>query len=137
MSLSEWIKIFTNKDYKKVSEQKYYLIHNQERIDKVFVFNNKLHSETMTKLRTFKTPQYESIFVLKGKKGFNTIGFNLHYDVVICDRNGKIVNILNDVKQGYISEYYQDSHYIYFFTIGSVGFYKLKVNDILTLGRVW
>lgn len=137
MSLIELIKLFTNKNYKKNLEKQYSLIHNQVELEKMVVFTNKLHHDTMKKLREFKTPQYDITYVLRNKSGFNTIGFNISNDVVLCDQNGKIINYLINVKPGFVSKHYDNCKYIYIMTTGSINFYRFQKNDVLTIGRNW
>ena len=102
-------------------------------VEKATVNSTKSHSATYKLLRTFKTPQYDNINVLRNKKGFNTIGFNLNYDIVVCDRYGKTIDLLANKEVGFISKHYDDSHFIYFMTVGSINFYRIKIFDRIRL----
>lgn len=106
-------------------------------LDKVKVFSNKSHYETYTLLRSFKTPQYDNIYVLRNKKAFNTAFFNINYDIVLCDKDGKVMKIFINKSEGYISNYFKESYFVYFMSVGSINFYKISALDIIRLQKIW
>ena len=136
MKIKEWIKIFSKYKSDK-SEKSYSITLNNNILDKAIVYSHPNHNKTMKLLRAFKTVQYDNIYVLRNKKGFNTIGFGLNYDVVIADKDGKVIKTLMDLKIDYISKYYENGYFIYFMPVGSINFYKIGTSDILRLQRDW
>lgn len=137
MKMWDWIKIFGRPKNKKKYERAYKLSINDVLIENIRAHSTGNHSGTYKILRTFKTPQYDEVYVLRNKKGFNTIGFNIHYDIVVCDKDGKVLDTLADQKEGYISEHYADAHFVYFMTVGSINFYKIKSLDRIRLRKEW
>lgn len=137
MRILEWIKIFGKSNIKKKESRTYTITLNDSLLEKAVVHSTLSHSKTYKLLREYKTPQYDTLYVLRNKKGFNTMGFTLNYDVVICDKNGKVLELLQDTIEGYISKYYNKSHFIYFMTVGSINHYKIELYNILRLQGIW
>lgn len=136
MSLYEWVKIFNKPNFNNKIKREFSLVHNKNKIEDFKVVTSKLHSDIYSLLRTYKKPQYNTAFLLRRKKGFNTFGFNLNYDIFIADKNGKIIEILNDVEPGFVSEHYREAHNIYFTNVGSINFYKFEIKDRVILSRI-
>lgn len=124
-----------SKKIKRKDNIEYKISLNDRDLENTIAFSTALHHDTYKILRELKTVQYDRFFVLRKKKGFNTIGFNINYDVIICDRNGKILELVNNCDIGYISEYYNESYFIYFTPVGTINFYKMKNNDRLSLHK--
>ncbi len=136
MKLWDYAKIFGTANIPRKTTSNFRLLRNEEEIPKVRVINNKLHSETFKVLRRFVTPQYENIYLMRNKKGFNTVAFQQEYDVVIADKNGKVIKTFLSVPTGFISEYFKESYSIFFMTIGSIKSFDINKSDRLQLTRI-
>lgn len=109
---------------------------NDVRLESVQVINFALHHDVYKRLRSFKTPQYDKFYLMRGKKGFNTLLFQQNYDVIVTNKDGKVIDTLQSVEPGYLSGFYEDGYSIYFTTVGTINFYNIKNNDILRRNRV-
>lgn len=130
------ISIFKNLKFiqmKKPERSEYSLFHNNTEIENIQVISYALHRETFKHLRHFKVPQYKHIYLMKKKKGFNTLFFQLNFDVVVADRDGIVLDVLTDVETGYVSNHYQEGYFIFFMTVGSINHYNIKVKDRLNI----
>lgn len=137
MKFWKWIKIiFIKKNYKE-EENTYNIEHNNEKLENIKVFSNAIHFKTYKILRTFKTTQYNNFYLMRKKKGFNTLFFNINYDILVSDKDGKILDLFKNKKQGYISKYYKNSYFIFFTPIGTINFYNFQINDKLNLVKNW
>ncbi len=137
MKIWEWIKIIgINKIYKEESTT-YKIELNNEELEDIKVYSNILHSKTYKILRTFKTSQYNDFYLMRNKKGFNTLFFNIAYDILIADKDGKILDFFKNKNQGYISKYYNNSYFILFLPVGTINFYSFQINDKINLIRDW
>ncbi|MCK5946014.1 MAG: hypothetical protein KAG04_01945 [Mycoplasmataceae bacterium] len=138
MKLWNYYKIIKFPKGSKSHKKTYGLSHNEIPVEKIQVINYKSHHLIYKDLRAFKTSQYEIAYLMRNKKGFNTTLFRMNYDVVVTDKNGTVINLLIDVKPGYISEYFDDAFNIYFFVVGQIKFMNLKVKDQLNLSiELW
>lgn len=122
-------------DKPKKKMKSFSLTHNDINVEKTKVIVNPLASETYQLLRKFATPQYELMFLMRNKKGFNTLFFQQHYDVIVCDKNFKVIKLFIDLKKGFISENFSNGYFIYFATVGTINFLDLKENDRLRISR--
>ncbi len=111
------------------------LIINNEIIEKWSVVNDNSVSNTILELSKYKSPQFETGFVCRRKKAFQTITFQQSYDIVVTDKNGKVLDLLIKVEPGFFSKYYPLAHFVYFFPVGSIKHFNLKINNILKIGR--
>lgn len=118
---------------KKPERSEYSLFHNNNEIENIKVISHALHRETFKHLRHFKIPQYNRIYLMKRKKAFNTLFFQLSFDVVVADRDGIVLDALTDVETGYISNHYQEGYFVFFMTVGSINHYNIKVKDRLKI----
>lgn len=137
MKIWKWIKILFIRKIPKNEENIYIIELNNEKLENIKVFSNAIHFKTYKILRTFKTQQHNNFYLMRNKKGFNTLFFNINYDIVVSDKDGKILDLLKNKKQGYISKYYQNSYFIFFTPIGTINFYNFQINDKLNLIRNW
>lgn len=108
---------------------------NEADVEKVKVIVNPLSTDTYKMLRTFATPQYDLMFLMRNKKGFNTVLFQQNYDIVVCDKNFKVIKLFPDTERGFISEHFSNGYFIYFGTVGMINFLNLKPNDRLKIKR--
>ncbi|NQZ66203.1 MAG: hypothetical protein HRT99_03250 [Mycoplasmatales bacterium] len=137
MKIREWVKFFTRNNLKLNGKNKYTLTFNDVILENIIVHSEKSHSETYKLLRKFETPQYNNIFVLRNKKAFNTILFNIPYDVVICDKDGKVIKLFINLEIGFISNYIKKSYFIFFMVSGSINHYKISKLDRINLRKIW
>ena len=133
MNWLKWVKIFKAPSFQKKDQKEYRTFLNEIKIEKVISYSRNGHKKTYDMLRAFKSSQYDKWFVLRNKKGFNTFYFTINYDVIIADKDGKIIDKLIDVSPGYFSEYYNNSYYIYFIPVGSIKHHNIKKTDILRI----
>lgn len=137
MKILDWIKIFSKKPYAKNKVIEYKVSFNNEEAENIIAQSTKLHSDTYKILRNIKTPLYNNIFIMRGKKGFNTFLFNINFDVVISDKDGKVLKTYSDVKPGFISDKIEKASLIMFSTVGTINFYDIKKRDQVTLRRLF
>lgn len=136
MNLFSFMKHYTfAKKWQKKEKSEHYLVYNNEEIEKSRVIVFQMHHDAYKNLRAFKTPQYDTYYLMRKKKGFNTLFFRQNYDVIIADHNGKILDLLTDVKPGFFSEYYDDAHYIYFAPVGTINHYNFVIKGTIRIGR--
>lgn len=135
MNPLEWVKIFKMNNKISSKQKGYFLTLNENDIEKVKVIVNPLISETYKQLRKFVTPQYDLMFLMRNKRGFNTAFFKQHYDVIVCDKNFKVLKTFTDVNEGFISEHFEQGYFIYFATVGMNNFLGIKENDRLRIRR--
>ncbi len=135
MKIVEWIKIFKMTNQKSDKKKSFSLTLNNADVEKVNVLVNPLSSDTYKLLRKFATPQYDLMFLMRNKKGFNTLFFQQRYDVIVCDKNFKIISLFPELKMGFISENFANGYFIYFSTVGTINFLDLKENDRLRIKR--
>lgn len=135
MNFLNYIKIFKKTKFKKANSHEYSLVLNENQLEKLKVYSHLLHSETISALKTFTTPQYDKGWLLRNKKGFNTLMFKKKYDVIVCDRFGNVLEAFNELKPNFISSYYPNGHFVYFLNVGSIKYYDIKKSDRLTLKR--
>ena len=118
---------------KKDNRAEYFLTHNNEEIENIKVISYLLHKDVYKSLRHFKIPQYDHIYVMRKKKGFNTLFFQQNYDVVITDHDGIVLDALTDIPTGYVSSHYPKGHFIYFMTVGSINHYSIQKKNRLRI----
>lgn len=135
MNPLEWVKIFKMNNKIENKQKHFFLTHNENDVEKVKVIVNPLVSDTYKQLRKFATPQYDEIFLMRNKRGFNTTFFKQHYDVIVCDKNFRVLKTFTDVNEGYISEHFENGYFIYFATVGMNNFLEIKENDRLRIRR--
>ena len=138
MKIKDWVKIFADKRPLKKSVQSEYKIskNNEENLD-IKVISFKSHSEVYTLLRNIKTPLYNQVFLMRGKKGFNTFLFNINFDIFVTDKNGVVLKKYSDVKPGFVSDFIEDAHFIYFSVVGTINNLRIKERDQITLRRLF
>lgn len=134
MKLLDYYKIIKFPEKKKGQQQQFYLYHNDEPVEKIEVHSFKSHHEIYKRLRLFKFQQYELAYVMQRKKAFNTLAFRINYDVIVCDKDGKVIDILIDVAPGYTSQYYENGWKIFFFAVGHIKSLEIKKKDRLSFG---
>lgn len=133
MKLLSIIKNLKFAQIKKPERSDYALFHNNTEIENIKVISYALHRETYKHLRHFKIPQYDHIYLMKKKKGFNTLFFQLNYDVVVSDHDGIVIDTLTDIETGFISNHYPEGYFIFYMTVGSINHYNIKVKDRLKI----
>ena len=137
MKIWNLLKIFATPTKTRYSHNEYRLFHGGEEIEKLIGISYKLHSDIYKRLRNIKTPQYETVYILRNKKAFNTILFAQDVDVVVTTKDGVVLDVKKEIKPGFISEYYENGNKIYFFTVGSINHFNFKKNDSLTIALKW
>ena len=138
MKLWDYYKIINFPKGKKHIKKTFDLIHNEEVVENIEVITYKLHSRIYRDLRAFKTSQYNIAYLMRNKKGFNTILFRINYDIVITNNKGIVLDLLINQEPGFISEYYKDGYNIYFFVVGQIKFMDIKLKDQLNLKlQIW
>lgn len=135
MKWSDYLKIMINPGFKKQQEHHYQLVINQNLVSDLKIIAHLLHFDTYNLLKKLKTPQYNTVFLMRNKQGFTTIFFQQNFDIVICDRYGNVLKTFINQASGYISEHFPKSYFIYFMTLGSIKYHNININDRLTLKR--
>lgn len=135
MKISDYLKIFITPGFKKNNQVHYQLFVNETLISDLIVISHSLHFQTYNLLKKFKAPQYHTAFLMRKKQGFTTVFFQQHYDIVICDRYGNVIKTFIDQSNGYISNYFEEGHFIYFMVVGSIKHYNITKSTRLTLKR--
>jgi len=137
MKLVEFLFAKRTKPFLKDACTKYFIELNNRDLEKVSVYSNSTDNATYRELRNYKTPQYDTFFLLRKKKGFNTYLFDLNWDVIIVNSVGKVIETLIDIKPGYISKHYKDAFYIYFTTVGTIKFYGIHKDSVIRIRKDW
>ncbi|CAM9126013.1 hypothetical protein MYMA111404_02475 [Mycoplasma marinum] len=127
--------IFTRKNKKSIKNREFYLSVNDKIIPKWKIMNNTSTAKTIKMLKNFQIPQYETGYLLRNKKGFQTIFFNQNYDVVVSDRDGKVLKTFISVNPGYFSKYFASAHFVYFFPVGTINFLNINKKDVVIIKR--
>ncbi len=133
MKYWNFTKILGTRQKTTYSHREYNLFLNERPIEKITVMTYPLHSDVYKSIRNFSTPQYETIYLLRNKKAFNTMFFKINYDVLVTDKNGTIVDFFIDQKTGYASDKYPNGNKVYFCAVGTINNLNIKENDRLTL----
>ncbi|TCG10998.1 hypothetical protein [Mycoplasma todarodis] len=128
--------IFTKRARKRNYRNDCRLLLNNTHLTKWNVVNNSSVYETVKTLRKFTTPQYETGYLMRRKKAFNTILFQQNYDVVLTDRHGKVLKLFIDVAPGYYSEYFPECYFVLWFPVGTIKYLELKELDIFQTRRI-
>ncbi|NQZ29537.1 MAG: hypothetical protein HRT98_04095 [Mycoplasmatales bacterium] len=128
--------IFTRKAKKRNYKNNYRLILNGVHLTKWNIINNSSTYETIKTLRKFTTPQYETGYLIRRKKAFQTILFQQNYDIVLTDRHGKVLKLFIDVAPGFFSKYYNECYFVLWFPVGTIKFLELKELDIFQTRRI-
>lgn len=137
MKLLKLVKSFGIRNVPRFEKYEYDFYLNKTHAPEITVWSTLSHHETYKKIRNFKSQPYNNFYVLRNKKGFTTIMFVQKYDIIVCDSNGIVIDLLMEIEPGYISEYYENGYFIYFCPVGSINFYSIKIRDLLELGRRW
>lgn len=137
MKIFKFLKNFSTRPLPRFEKYEYSFYINKKEIENLNVWSSLSHHETAKRLRNFKSQPYDNLYVLRNKKGFNTMLFIQKYDVIICDGSGIVIDLLTEVGPGYISDYYQNGYFIYFGAVGTINFYNIKKRDLLELTRRW
>ena len=138
MKLWDYYKIINHTHKGKDKQKEFSLIHNGNPVENIRVLTYKSHHKIYKLLRTYKTPQYNLAYLMRNKKGFNTLLFRINYDVVVCNKNGKIIHIEINCNPGHISKYFNDGYEIFFFVVGQIKFMNLQIDEQLLLElQVW
>lgn len=111
------------------------LEHNENELENISAITYVSHAQTYKVLRKFKTPQYDHVYVMRNKRGFNTAFFQQNYDVVITNRNNVVIEVNTNITPGYISPYLKEGYFIYFMTVGSINHFQIKEKDRLRVNR--
>lgn len=136
----KWLKVLKNlfiQELPHFSKKDYFIYLNGELIENLEGHSNVSHGEIYKKLRAFQTPQYQTWYIFKNKKGFNTWGFQRKYDVVILNHKGVVLEALTEIKPNYVSEHYSKAFYIIFTVVGTIQYYDLKKKDTLEVVIKW
>ena len=133
MKIWNFTKILGTPTKSKYSHREYDLFLNDGSIDKITVINFKLHSDIYKRLRKFKTPQYDTIYLLRNKKAFNTMLFTMNYDIMVTDKDGTIIDIFINQEPGFVSDKYNKGDKVYFGAVGIINNLDIKLKDMLTL----
>ena len=133
MNWLKWVKIFVIPTFEKKDLKEYKTFLNEVEVERVVSYSTNGHKKTYDMLRAFKSSQHDKWFVLRNKKGFNTFYFTINYDVIIADRDGKVIEAILGVAPGFFSNNYKKSHYIYFTPVGSIKYYNIKKSDIVKI----
>ena len=133
MKIWNFTKILGTPKKSNYSHREYDLFLNDNNVDNITIINFKLHSDIYKRLRKFSTPQYDTIYLLRNKKAFNTMLFTMNYDIMVTDKEGTIIDIFNDQAPGYVSEKYNDGDKVYFGAVGIINNLDIKLKDRLTL----
>ncbi len=128
--------IFTRKAKKRNYKTDYRLLLNGTHLSKWKIINNSSAYETVKTLRKFTSPQYETGYLIRRKKAFQTLLFQQNYDVVLTDRYGKVLELFIDVEPGFYSKYYSECYFVLWFPVGTIKFLELKELDILQTRRI-
>jgi hypothetical protein len=129
--------IFFKKNKAPSSEHKTYnFTINKTRIPEMKILGNKNNYLIYNELKELMYPQYNFGYLTKNKQGFNTLLFKQSYDILVCDKDGKVLDVLKSLRPNFISKYYNGAFYIYFFPVGTNSYYELKKNDVVNLRYV-
>ena len=137
MKIWNLLKIFAEPRKSYYSHSEYKLFHGGEELKEIIGISYKLHRDVYKRLRKIKTPQYNTVYILRNKKAFNTILFSQHVDVLITTKDGVVIDVKKNIKPGFISEYYEKGNKIFFMTVGSINHFNFKKYDSLTLNLKW
>lgn len=69
-----------------------------------------------------------------GKKAINTMFMKMSADIVFTDRFGVVIDVVRNVKPGYISKYYKNGWYVFVFEKGVLSIMSISIGDIV---KVW
>ncbi len=136
IDIAKATQLFIRKAKKRNYQYNCTLTLNNVLLDKWNVINNSSVIETVKTLRKFTAPQYETGYLMRRKKGFQTFLFQQNYDVVLTDKDGKVLELFIDVAPGYYSNYHKDGYFILWFPVGTIKFLELKELDILQARRI-
>lgn len=137
MKIIQWIKILNFEAFERKSRHQYALTINDNKIENVVVHVNSLSGETYRLLRKFSTPRYDAIYLMRNKRGFNTTYFKQNYDVVVCDKNFRVIKTFINLPSGTISEYIEHAYFIYFACVGTINHFDIKMHDRMRIARNW
>lgn len=137
MKIWNLLKIFSIPRKNNYSHNEYKLLHAGKEVKDLIGISYKLHRDIYKRLRKIKTPQYETAYILRNKKAFNTMLFAQNIDVVITTKDGVVIDVKKNVKPGFISEYYETANKIFFMTVGTINYFDFKKDDSLTIALKW
>ena len=115
------------------SHREYILSLNENEVEGITVVSYKLHSDVYKRLRKFSTYQYDTLYLMRNKRAFNTMFFNLNQDVIVTDKDGTIIDLFKDQAPGFVSKKYPNGNKIYFGAVGIINNLDFKIKDRLTL----
>ncbi len=100
-------------------------------------YGNASGREVIKKLSRFKSAQFNVAYFIRNKKGYQTVTFQQAYDIVITDKDGKIIDVKMDVQPGNTSKYYSDAYIVYFLSVGTINYFNLNIDDVIKTKRKW
>ena len=137
MKIKEWVKNLSSTPYKKNIPVEYTAHLNEQPIENIEIKSFGTHHETYELLRSFKTIQYETMYVFRNKRGYNTYLFNINFDIVVCDKYGKVLEAISNIKPGTISQHYSKGYYVFFMPVGTIVYLEIKKLDVISIARKW
>ena len=132
MKIFEWLRIKNGIKNNKDTIREYDFSVNGSIDGKYTIYSYKFHHQNYRDLREFKTPQYETGYLFRNKKGFNTYGCNIKYDVIVASVKGKVIDLRQEVEQGFTSRYYANGFYVLFTPAGSINYFNLRKRDVIS-----
>ncbi|MCP4337147.1 MAG: hypothetical protein GY679_04865 [Mycoplasma sp.] len=100
-------------------------------------FGNSSGKKIIKILSNFTTPQYNVIYFMRNRSGYQTLSFRQNYDVIITDKDGTILKFEIDVKPGMISKKVFKGYIVAFLPVGTILHFGLKEKDNFKFNRKW
>ncbi|QHX35961.1 hypothetical protein STIUS_v1c04070 [Spiroplasma sp. TIUS-1] len=111
-----------------------YLIHNENIVD-VHIICLKFFDQKFSNITRNEKFEEQIGFRITNAKAFNTFLFTDAVDVVVCDKNNKVIATYSSMPVQKATSYYKNGWYIYVFAKKMIKFLNLGTNDYLTIGN--
>lgn len=131
----DFSKFFYKKNTEKQKKKKVNLFLNNRLITGSKATYYKNHYRLYRNLRNMIINEEELILCTSNVRGFNTKFTIINFDVIVCDRFGKVIANFKDLNNDYISEYSPNYWYLFFLPVGFINFWNVKNGDTIKIKK--
>ncbi|WP_338982919.1 hypothetical protein [Spiroplasma endosymbiont of Othius punctulatus] len=111
-----------------------YLIHNEKNVD-VHIICLKFIDQKINNITRNEKFEEQIGFRISNVKAFNTFLFTDSVDVVICDKNNKVLTTYSSMPVQKATSHYKNAWYIYVFAKKMIKFLNIEQSDYLNVGN--
>ena len=125
---------------KEQNHKKHYRQFHEENL---LIVNGNIKNVNIKTIRTFRD-KFENLiqpkainvkngYLIRKAHAFNSFGIFYKLDVVFCNKNFQVINLIPNFTSQKVSYYFPECYFIYCFAPGMINFLEIKQNDIVRI----